>query len=39
MPIVIDFMQQYPDIEVVCELTNQQLDLVDGGYYLAWAFT
>jgi DNA-binding transcriptional LysR family regulator len=35
MPIVIDFMQQYSDIEVVCELTNQQLDLVDGGYDLA----
>ncbi|MBB1319488.1 LysR family transcriptional regulator [Shewanella sp. SR43-4] len=35
MPIVIDFMQQYPDIEVICELTNQQLDLVDGGYDLA----
>ncbi|MGX9459753.1 LysR substrate-binding domain-containing protein [Shewanella sp. A14] len=35
MPIVIDFMQQYSDIEVVCELTNRQLDLVEGGFDLA----
>ncbi|WP_372941298.1 LysR substrate-binding domain-containing protein [Shewanella sp.] len=35
MPIVIDFMQQYRDIEVVCELTNRQLDLVEGGFDLA----
>ena len=35
MPIVIDFMAQYPQIEVQCELTNKQLDLVDGGFDLA----
>ncbi|WP_144211737.1 LysR substrate-binding domain-containing protein [Shewanella donghaensis] len=35
MPIVTDYMQQYPDVEVICELTNSQLDLVDGGYDLA----
>ncbi|MCC4833979.1 LysR family transcriptional regulator [Shewanella sp. 10N.7] len=35
MPIVTDYMQQYPDVEVICELTNRQLDLVEGGYDLA----
>ncbi|NKF51874.1 LysR family transcriptional regulator [Shewanella sp. WXL01] len=35
MPAIIDFMQQYPQVEVVCELTNRQLDLVAGGYDLA----
>ncbi|MFS1425202.1 LysR substrate-binding domain-containing protein [Shewanella sp. 10N.286.48.B5] len=35
MPIVTDYMQQHPDVEVICELTNRQLDLVEGGYDLA----
>ncbi|QIR16044.1 LysR substrate-binding domain-containing protein [Shewanella aestuarii] len=35
MPVVIDFMAQYPQVEVQCELTNKQLDLVDGGFDLA----
>jgi DNA-binding transcriptional LysR family regulator len=35
MPIVVDFMVQYPQVEVICELTNKQLDLVDGSYDLA----
>lgn len=35
MPIVVDFMAQYPQVEVICELTNKQLDLVDGSYDLA----
>lgn len=28
MPIVLAYMQQFPQVEVQCELTNQQLDLV-----------
>ncbi|MCT7942808.1 LysR substrate-binding domain-containing protein [Shewanella holmiensis] len=35
MPIVTDYMQQYSDVEVICELTNRQLDLVEGGFDLA----
>lgn len=35
MPIVLDYMQKYPGVEVNCELTNQTLDLVHGGYDLA----
>lgn len=35
MPVVTDFMQQFPAVEVICELTNRQLDLVEGGYDLA----
>ncbi|MBB1269769.1 LysR substrate-binding domain-containing protein [Shewanella sp. SR44-3] len=35
MPIVIAFMAQYPQVEVQCELTNQRLDLIDGGFDLA----
>ncbi len=35
MPIVVDYMQQYPEVEIISELTNQPLDLVDGGYDLA----
>jgi len=35
MPIVLEYMRRYPQIEVQCELTNQALDLVQGGYDLA----
>ena len=35
MPLVADFMLQYPEIEVVMELTNQMVDLVEGGFDLA----
>ncbi|MCL1143840.1 LysR substrate-binding domain-containing protein [Shewanella gaetbuli] len=35
MPIVLEFMEKYPQVEVICELTNKQLDLVDGSYDLA----
>jgi len=35
MPIVVNFMEKYPQVEVICELTNKQLDLVDGSYDLA----
>ncbi|WP_126169579.1 LysR substrate-binding domain-containing protein [Shewanella khirikhana] len=35
MPIVLEYMQQFPQVEVQCELTNQQLDLVQGGFDLA----
>jgi len=35
LPLVNDFIQRYPDIEVAAYLSNQQLDLVDGGYDLA----
>ncbi|WP_352338458.1 LysR family transcriptional regulator [Psychrobacter sp. 16-MNA-CIBAN-0192] len=35
LPLVNDFMQYYPDIEVNAFLSNQKLDLIDGGYDLA----
>ncbi len=35
LPLVNDFIQQYPDIEVTAYLSNQQVDLVDGSYDLA----
>ena len=35
MPLVVDFMQQYPEIDVAMNLTNQTVDLVEGGYDLA----
>ncbi|MBU2880160.1 MULTISPECIES: LysR substrate-binding domain-containing protein [Aliiglaciecola] len=35
LPLVNDFMKQYSDIEVNALLTNQNLDLVEGGYDLA----
>lgn len=35
MPIVLDFMQQYPQVSIRCDLTNQQVDLVQDGYDLA----
>ncbi len=35
LPLVIEFMGMYPDIEVVADLTNQKVDLVESGYDLA----
>ncbi|WP_434359130.1 LysR family transcriptional regulator [Parasalinivibrio latis] len=35
LPLLNDFMQMYPGVEATVELTNQQLDLVEGGYDLA----
>lgn len=35
MPLVHDFMLQHRAIEVVADLTNQQLDIIEGGYDLA----
>jgi len=35
MPLVIDFMAQYPEVEVNVVLSNQTVDLVEGGYDLA----
>ena len=35
MPLVVDFMLRYPEIEVTMDLTNQTVDLVEGGYDLA----
>ncbi|PSW19650.1 LysR family transcriptional regulator [Photobacterium sanctipauli] len=35
MPLVADFMLLYPEIEVTVELTNRQVDLVEGGFDLA----
>jgi len=35
MPLVIDFMTQYPEVEVNVVLSNQTVDLVEGGYDLA----
>ena len=35
LPLVNDFMKHYPDIEVTAFLSNQKLDLIDGGYDLA----
>lgn len=35
LPLIHDFMRQHPAIEVTSNLTNQQLDLVEGGYDLA----
>lgn len=34
-PIIHDFMLKHPAIEVVSDLTNQQMDLIEGGYDLA----
>ncbi|MGF1865502.1 LysR substrate-binding domain-containing protein [Enterovibrio norvegicus] len=31
MPIILDFMIQYPDVEIDVDLTNNQLDLIDSG--------
>ncbi|MBB5189154.1 DNA-binding transcriptional LysR family regulator [Zhongshania antarctica] len=35
LPLVNDFMMQYSDIEVTAFLSNQKVDLVEGGYDLA----
>ena len=35
MPIVLDYMKVHPQVEVICDLTNQIVDLVHGGYDLA----
>ncbi|MCG3810428.1 LysR family transcriptional regulator [Psychrobacter sp. Ps4] len=35
LPLVNDFMMQYRDIEVTAFLSNQKIDLVEGGYDLA----
>ena len=35
LPLINDFMVQYSDIEVTAFLSNQKIDLVDGGYDLA----
>lgn len=34
-PIIHDFMLKHPAIDVVSDLTNQQMDLIEGGYELA----
>ena len=35
LPLINDFMMQYREIEVTAFLSNQQIDLVEGGYDLA----
>lgn len=35
LPLINDFIVQYPDIEVTAFLSNQKIDLVEGGYDLA----
>lgn len=35
MPLVNDFMALYDEVEVVTELSNHQLDLIEGGFDLA----
>lgn len=35
LPLVNNFMQQYSDVEVSANLSNQQIDLVEEGYDLA----
>ncbi|WP_086480977.1 LysR substrate-binding domain-containing protein [Oceanospirillum sanctuarii] len=35
VPLLNNFMQRYPDLELQCHLTNQTLDLVTEGYDLA----
>ncbi len=35
LPLLNDFLQQYPELEVDCQLTNQTLDLVEAGFDLA----
>lgn len=35
LPLINDFMVQYRDIEVTAFLSNQKMDLVEGGYDLA----
>ncbi|SMY31575.1 LysR substrate-binding domain-containing protein [Photobacterium andalusiense] len=35
MPLVNDFMLQYPEVEVAIDMTNHQVDLVEGSFDLA----
>ncbi|MGF1685930.1 LysR family transcriptional regulator [Photobacterium japonica] len=35
MPLINDFILQYPELDVVMELNNQTVDLVEGGFDLA----
>ncbi|WP_372882936.1 LysR substrate-binding domain-containing protein [Psychromonas sp.] len=35
LPLINDFLQRYEHIQVTCELSNQRIDLVDGGFDLA----
>ncbi|ABM05212.1 transcriptional regulator, LysR family [Psychromonas ingrahamii 37] len=35
LPLINDFLCRYERIQVTCELTNQRVDLVDGGFDLA----
>lgn len=35
LPLINDFMLQYSDIEVTAFLSNQKMDLIEGGYDLA----
>ncbi len=35
LPLINDFMMQYYEIEVTAFLSNQQIDLIEGGYDLA----
>ncbi|HEY5715172.1 MAG TPA: LysR substrate-binding domain-containing protein [Psychromonas sp.] len=35
LPLINDFLQRYEHIQVTCELSNQRVDLVDGGFDLA----
>jgi DNA-binding transcriptional LysR family regulator len=35
LPLVSNFMKLYPDVEITAYLSNQQIDLVEGGYDLA----
>lgn len=35
MPLLLEFMNSYPELELDIHLTNEQLDLVQGGYDLA----
>ena len=35
LPLINDFMVQYSDIEVTAFLSNQKIDLIEGGYDLA----
>ena len=35
MPLINDFALQHPQLNIECELTNQTLDLIEGGFDLA----
>ena len=35
LPLVTDFMDKYSDIEIIANLSNQQVDLIEEGYDLA----